>query len=128
MSNAGADHKQGEGGGGSGGHSISGYEYQIDVSVWLALELVLANRMTQELILEPASEEDIEGFEGLDEDFKTRVRELIEEHKVELERRFEKAPAPRRSKKASATAPPSPDTVARRRRALRAARRGGRTG
>ena len=45
------------------------------------------------------SEEDIEGFEGLDEDVKSRVRELIEEHKVERERRFEKAPAP--SKKAS---------------------------
>lgn len=46
--------------GGSGGHSIAGYEYQIDVSVWLALDLVLANRLTQELVLEPASEEDIE--------------------------------------------------------------------
>jgi hypothetical protein len=46
--------------GGSGGASIAGYEYQIDVSVWLALDLVLANRLTQELILEPASEEDIE--------------------------------------------------------------------
>ena len=57
---AGADHKQGDGDGGSGGHSIAGYEYQIDVSVWLALDLVLANRLAQELILEPASEEDIE--------------------------------------------------------------------
>ena len=47
-------------GGGSGGHSIAGYEYQIDVSVWLALDLVLANRLTHELVLEPASEEDIE--------------------------------------------------------------------
>ncbi|MGY2848557.1 hypothetical protein ACVIWU_001565 [Bradyrhizobium sp. USDA 4509] len=46
--------------GGSGGYSIAGYEYQIDVSVWLALDLVLANRLTQHLILEPASEEDIE--------------------------------------------------------------------
>ena len=47
-------------GGGSGGQSIAGYEYQIDVSVWLALDLVLANRLTHELVLEPASEEDIE--------------------------------------------------------------------
>ena len=46
--------------GGSGGQSIAGYEYQIDVSVWLALDLVLANRLTHELVLEPASEEDIE--------------------------------------------------------------------
>lgn len=46
--------------GGSGSHSIAGYEYQIDVSVWLALDLVLANRLAHELLLEPASEEDIE--------------------------------------------------------------------
>jgi hypothetical protein len=48
------------GAGGSGGHAIAGYEYQIDVSVWLALDLVLANRLANELVLEPASEEDIE--------------------------------------------------------------------
>lgn len=48
------------GAGGSGGHSIAGYEYQIDVSVWLALDLVLANRLADKLVLEPASEEDIE--------------------------------------------------------------------
>lgn len=46
---------------GSGGHSIAGYEYQIDVSVWIALDLVLASRLAHELVLEPASEEDIEG-------------------------------------------------------------------
>jgi hypothetical protein len=46
--------------GGAGGYSIAGYEYQIDVSVWLALDLVLANRLTRELVLEPATEEDIE--------------------------------------------------------------------
>lgn len=51
---------RGEIGSGSGSHSIAGYEYQIDVSVWLALDLVLANGFTQELVLEPASEEDIE--------------------------------------------------------------------
>ncbi len=57
---AGADHKERERDGGSGSHSIAGYEYQIDVSVWLALDLVLVNRLAQELILEPVSEEDIE--------------------------------------------------------------------
>ena len=46
--------------GGAGGHSTAGYEYQIDVSVWLALDLVLANRLTHELVLEPATQEDIE--------------------------------------------------------------------
>lgn len=47
-------------GGGAGAASLAGYEYQIDVSVWLALDLVLAQKLTQELILEPASQEDIE--------------------------------------------------------------------
>lgn len=54
-------------GGGSGGQSVAGYEYQIDVSVWLALDLVLANRLTHELVLEPASEEDIEADLAEDE-------------------------------------------------------------
>lgn len=46
--------------GGSGAYSILGYEYQIDVSVWLALDLVLANKLAQEIVLEPATEEDLE--------------------------------------------------------------------
>lgn len=46
--------------GGSGGGSLAGYEYQIDVSVWFALDLVLADKLTQELILEPSSQEDLE--------------------------------------------------------------------
>ena len=49
-----------DGEGGAGGASLLGYEYQIDVSVWLALELVLVTRLTSELVLEPASQEDIE--------------------------------------------------------------------
>jgi len=51
-----------EGGGGS--YSVAGYEYQIDVSVWLAIDLVLASRLTQYLVLEPPSEEDIEADLG----------------------------------------------------------------
>jgi hypothetical protein len=46
--------------GGAGGDSLAGYEYQIDVSVWLALDLVLAAKLTHELVLEPASQEDAE--------------------------------------------------------------------
>ncbi|RKG49104.1 hypothetical protein D7X30_39950 [Corallococcus sp. AB011P] len=46
--------------GGAGGASLAGYEYQIDVSVWLALDLVLASKLTHELVLEPTTEEDIE--------------------------------------------------------------------
>jgi hypothetical protein len=46
--------------GGAGGLSIAGYEYQVDVSVWLALDLVLSSKLTEELVLEPKTEEDIE--------------------------------------------------------------------
>lgn len=45
---------------GAGGHALAGYEYQIDVSIWLALDLVLAHKLTGELILEPVSQEDVE--------------------------------------------------------------------
>ena len=45
---------------GSGGSAIAGYDYQIDVSVWLALDLILANKFTREIVLEPVSEEDLE--------------------------------------------------------------------
>lgn len=47
--------------GGAGRDGLAGYEYQIDVSVWLALDLLLANKQAHELILEPASQEDLEG-------------------------------------------------------------------
>ncbi len=46
--------------GGSGGHAIAGYDYQIDVSIWLALDLVLSSKLARELVLEPASQEDLE--------------------------------------------------------------------
>ena len=61
MSGAGAANRSEEReDGGSGGASIEGYEYQIDVSVWLALDVVLPAKLARELILEPATEEDIE--------------------------------------------------------------------
>jgi hypothetical protein len=47
-------------GAGAGAASLAGYEYQIDVSVWLALDLVLSSGLTGELTLEPASQEDLE--------------------------------------------------------------------
>jgi hypothetical protein len=46
---------------GGGSDAIAGYEYQIDVSVWLALDIVLGSRLAQELVLEPATQEDLEG-------------------------------------------------------------------
>lgn len=45
---------------GSGSHAMIGYEYQIDVSVWLALDLVLSTEFANEVVLEPVTEEDIE--------------------------------------------------------------------
>ncbi|WP_429227312.1 hypothetical protein [Inquilinus ginsengisoli] len=45
---------------GSGAASILGYEYQIDVSVWLALDLVVLSRWAETMVLEPATQEDLE--------------------------------------------------------------------
>ncbi|ANI34669.1 hypothetical protein AA098_14735 [Pseudomonas sp. JY-Q] len=45
---------------GSGAHSLAGYDYQADVSIWLALDVMLSSGLTQTIELEPASEEDIE--------------------------------------------------------------------
>ena len=47
-------------GSGAGSASLAGYEYQIDVSVWLALDLVVVSRQTEVLELEPPSQEDLE--------------------------------------------------------------------
>lgn len=55
-----ADGSGADGGAGSGAASLAGYEYQIDVSVWLALDLVLVSQLTDKLELEPASQEDLE--------------------------------------------------------------------
>ncbi len=55
-----ADSDEGPEAAGSGAHALAGYDYQVDVSVWLALDLLLANKVAQSLQLEPASEEDIE--------------------------------------------------------------------
>lgn len=45
----------------SGGNpSYAGYEYQIDVTVWVGLDLMLAKELTEALIVEPKSHEDIE--------------------------------------------------------------------
>lgn len=45
-------------GGGTAG--LKGYEYQVDVSVWAALDLVLAKRIADAIVLEPCSQEDLE--------------------------------------------------------------------
>ena len=45
---------------GAGGGSLAGYEYQIDVSVWLALDLLLGSKQARQLTLEPATQEDLE--------------------------------------------------------------------
>jgi hypothetical protein len=39
---------------------LAGYEYQVDVSVWAALDLVLAKKLVSNVELEPTSQEDIE--------------------------------------------------------------------
>jgi hypothetical protein len=44
----------------SGASSLEGYLYQLDVSVWATLDLVLAKRLAGQVVLEPVGEEDIE--------------------------------------------------------------------
>ena len=51
---------EGNGTSGSGSDALAGYDYPMDVSVWLALELVLVSGMTDEMTLEPATQEDLE--------------------------------------------------------------------
>lgn len=45
---------------GAGGAALAGYDYQIDVSIWLAIDLMLARRLTDKVTLEPVSQEDLE--------------------------------------------------------------------
>ena len=44
----------------AGNPSYVGYEYQIDVTIWIGLDLFLVKAATNELIIEPPSYEDIE--------------------------------------------------------------------
>ncbi|MBY5558108.1 hypothetical protein J0664_32565 (plasmid) [Rhizobium leguminosarum] len=54
------ENQDGQDAAGAGAYSLAGYDYQIDVSIWLALDLLLANKVAQSIELEPATEEDIE--------------------------------------------------------------------
>ncbi len=44
----------------AGNPGFSGYEYQIEVTVWVALDLMLAKGATDEIEIEPRSEEDMQ--------------------------------------------------------------------
>lgn len=59
---------------GSGAHSLAGYDYQIDVSIWLALDLMLGSGLTQMVELEPGSEEDFEAQLADDEPGRVATR------------------------------------------------------
>jgi hypothetical protein len=50
-----------------GGTSLDGYFYQVDISIWAALDLLLAKKLAQQLVLEPASKEDLEATLANDE-------------------------------------------------------------
>ena len=56
-SNAGRPGKKKSGG---GNPSYAGYDYQIEVTIWVALDLMLAKGATDTLVIEPPSHEDIE--------------------------------------------------------------------
>ena len=44
----------------SGNAGFAGYDYQIEATVWLALELMVARSVTDEVVIEPPSQEDVE--------------------------------------------------------------------
>jgi hypothetical protein len=46
--------------GSSAAASLEGYFYQLDVSIWLALYLLIAKQLAHSVRLEPATEEDLE--------------------------------------------------------------------
>lgn len=58
------------------GDCLAGYEYQMDVSVWLALDLLVANKLANKLVLEPASQEDLEA--SLEESEPGRATERLQ--------------------------------------------------
>lgn len=43
-----------------GNPSYGGYEYQILVTIWAAIDLILAKLLTDHIVIEPPSHEDIE--------------------------------------------------------------------
>lgn len=45
---------------GGGTYGLKGYEYQVDISVWLAVEMVLVRKDADSVVLEPLSQEDLE--------------------------------------------------------------------
>ncbi|WP_153117677.1 hypothetical protein [Rhodocyclus tenuis] len=59
---------------GSGAYSLAGYDYQVDVSIWLALDLMLGSGLTRMVELEPGSEEDIEAQLADDEPSRVTTR------------------------------------------------------
>ncbi|MCY4487342.1 MAG: hypothetical protein OXF11_09535 [Deltaproteobacteria bacterium] len=69
--------------GARGNPGFVGYEYQIDVTVWLALDLLLGKAVTQEIVVEPPSNEDIEaavsdpGRAMLDLGWRDEARHLV---------------------------------------------------
>ena len=44
----------------AGNPGFAGYEYQIEVTIWVALDLMLAKNATTEVMIEPRSDEDLE--------------------------------------------------------------------
>lgn len=65
---------------GSGARSLAGYDYQVDVSIWLALDLMLGSGLTQMIELEPGSEEDIEAQVADDEPERVETRVGLDDY------------------------------------------------
>lgn len=77
-------------GGGTGGYA--GYEYQVDVSVWLALHLLVVHRVARSVRIEPVSEEDLEAdVEEEDAPGRLTSRADINEHTLVVQAKLRTA-------------------------------------
>lgn len=71
-----------ETGSSSGTTALQGYLYQLDVSVWTALDLLLARKVAKLVTLEPATEEDLETAIDLEPDAFTGRLEIQGYHLI----------------------------------------------
>jgi energy-coupling factor transporter ATP-binding protein EcfA2 len=75
----------------AGQPSYKGYEYQIEITVWCALELIFRQKKYSHLIVEPASHEDIEAISINDANSFSEARNKSQKLIIQVKSRFNKA-------------------------------------
>lgn len=71
-----------------GQHSYKGYEYQIEITVWCALELIFHQKKFNHIIIEPASHEDIEAVSVNEADSVCEVYNKTQNLIIQIKSRF----------------------------------------